>query len=59
MEEFQYKTIDWVLGDQCLDHVDKLQEINLNNYEHIRSALFLELIKQKNHDSLVDFLKSY
>jgi len=57
--ESLFKTIDWVLGDQCLDHVDKLQEINLNNYEHIRSALFLELIKQKNYDSLVDFLKSY
>ena len=36
--ESLFKTIDWVLSNQCLDYTDKIQEINLNNYEHIRSA---------------------
>ena len=54
-----FKTIDWVLSDQCLDHVDRIQEINHSNYEHIRSASFLKLIKQKNQDFLIDFLKNY
>jgi len=57
--ESLFPTIDWVLGNECMEYVDELQEINLNNYEHIRSELFLELIKQKNNDSLNDFLKSY
>lgn len=54
-----FETIDWVMSDICLDYKSQIAEINLHNFEYIRSQCFLDNINRKNQKALEIFLEGY
>jgi hypothetical protein len=53
------ETVDWIFSENCLNHEMQILDINHYNYDYIRSQDFVDVIKQKNHQALEDFLERY
>jgi len=54
-----FKTVDWIFSDQYVDNFSQIMSVNKNNFEHIRSREFIDLITKQNQSNLENFLKTY
>lgn len=54
-----FPTVDWVLSDTCLDYQHQILDVNHYNFDYIRSQRFVDIVIEKNHRSLQEFLQHY